>query len=140
MTDRMKITTPKIFHGEKKKGRFTPDTVFFEGDTTLENISDFYKDKIITHEVILSKTASLYDPLGFMAPLKVYGAYICRRALIESSGDPLKEITGETRRLFLQYTFQASGKKDGRSNVCEEQKLVKTDRGGCARYVYRRRP
>ena len=41
-----------------------------------------------------------------MAPLKVYGAYICRRALIESSGDPLKEITGETRRLFLQYTFQ----------------------------------
>ena len=39
VTDRMKITTPKIFHGEKKKGRFTPDTVFFEGDTTMENIS-----------------------------------------------------------------------------------------------------
>ena len=29
VTDRMKITTPKIFHGEKKKGRFTPNTVFF---------------------------------------------------------------------------------------------------------------
>ena len=41
-----------------------------------------------------------------MAPLKVYGSYICRRALIESSGDPLKEIIGETRRLFLQYTYQ----------------------------------
>ena len=106
VTDRMKVTTPKIFHGEKKKGRFTPDTVFFKGDITMENINDFYEDKIITHEIILSKTASLYDPLGFMAPLKVYGAYICRRALIESSGDPLKEITGETRRLFLQYTFQ----------------------------------
>ena len=30
VTDRMKIMTPKIFHGEKKKGRFTPETVFFE--------------------------------------------------------------------------------------------------------------
>ena len=106
VTDRMKVTTAKIFHGEKKKGRFTPDTVFFEGDTTMENINDFYEDKIITHEIILSKTASLYDPIGFLAPLKVYGAYICRRALIESSGDPLKEITGETRKLFLQYIFQ----------------------------------
>ena len=72
VTDKMKIITPKIFHGEKKKGRFTPDTVFFEGETTLENITDFYKDKSITHEIILSKTASLYDPLGFIAPLKVY--------------------------------------------------------------------
>ena len=31
------------------------DTVFFEGDTTKENINDFYEDKIITHEIILSK-------------------------------------------------------------------------------------
>ena len=29
MTDKMKVTIPKIFHGEKKKGRFTPETVFF---------------------------------------------------------------------------------------------------------------
>ena len=28
-TDRLKIMTPKIFHGEKKKGRFTKDTQFF---------------------------------------------------------------------------------------------------------------
>ena len=91
---------------KRKKGRFTPDTVFFKGDTTLENIHNFYEDKIVTHELILSKTASLYDPIGFLAPLKVYGAYICRRALIESSGDPLREIIGETRRLFLQYIFQ----------------------------------
>merc|ERR1711873_64015 len=84
-----------------KKGRFTPDTVFFEGDITMENINNFYEDKIVTHELILSMTASLYDPIGFLAPLKVYGAYICRRALIESSGDPLKEITGETRKLYI---------------------------------------
>ena len=37
VTDRMKITTPKIFHGEKKKGRFTQDTIFFEGEITLKN-------------------------------------------------------------------------------------------------------
>ena len=102
----MKIMTPKIFHGEKKKGRFTKDTIFFKNEVTLENITRFYEDKRITHETILSKTASLYDPLGFAAPLKVYGSYICRRALIESTGDPLKEVGEETRRLFLQYTFQ----------------------------------
>ena len=66
----------------------------------------FYKDKIITHATILSKTASLYDPIGFAAPLKVYGSYICRRELIESAGDPLKEVEEETRKLFIQYTYQ----------------------------------
>ena len=45
---------------------------------------------------VLSYANQHYDPLGFIAPLKVYGSYICRRALIESSGDPLKEIIGET--------------------------------------------
>ena len=72
VTDRMKIMTPKIFHGEKKKGRFTPETVFFEGEVNMENIINFYKGKSITHATILSKTASLYDPMGFIAPLKVY--------------------------------------------------------------------
>ena len=105
-TDRMKIMTPKIFHGEKKKGRFTKETVFFEDEVTLENITKFYEDKSITHATVLSKTASLYNPLGFAAPLKVYGSYICRKALIESAGDPLREIEGETRNLFLQYTYQ----------------------------------
>ena len=106
ITDRMRIMTPKIFHGEKKKGRFTPETIFFKGEVTMENITKFYEGRSITHATILSKTMSLYDPLGFVAPLKVYGSYICRRALIESSGDPLKEIVGETRELFLQYTYQ----------------------------------
>ena len=105
-SDTMKIMTPKIFHGEKKKGRFTRDTTFFEDEVTLENITKFYKDKKITHATILSKTASLYHPIGFAAPLKVYGSYICRRALIESAGDPLKEVEEETRKLFLQYTYQ----------------------------------
>ena len=38
----MKIMTPKIFHGEKKKGRFTKDTIFFKDEVTLENIKKFY--------------------------------------------------------------------------------------------------
>ena len=88
----MKIMMPKIFHEEKKRGRFTKETIFFEDEVTLENITKFYEDKSITHATVLSKTESLYDPLGFMAPLKVYGSYICRKALIESAGDPLKEI------------------------------------------------
>ena len=41
-TDKMKIMTPKIFHGEKKKGRFTKETMFFEDEATLENITKFY--------------------------------------------------------------------------------------------------
>ena len=42
-------------------------------------------------KLVLNETyAALYDPIGFAAPLKVYGSYICRRALIESAGDPLK--------------------------------------------------
>ena len=100
-TDKMKIMTPKIFQGDKKKGRFTKETVFYKDEVTLENIKKFYENKKITHETILSKTASLYDPLGFAAPLKVYGSYICRKALIESAGDPLKEVEEDTRRLFL---------------------------------------
>ena len=98
--------TPKIFHGEKKKGRFTKDTQFFEAEATLENIMKFYEGKVITHATILSKTAALNDPIGFAAPLKVDGSYICRRALIESAGDPLKEVGEETRKLFIQYTYQ----------------------------------
>ena len=54
----------------------------------------------------MSKTASLYDPIGFAAPLKVYGSYLCRTALIESAGDPLKEVEEETRKLFIQFTYQ----------------------------------
>ena len=57
-TDQMKIMIPKIFHGEKKKGKFTKDTIFFEGKPTLDNIKNFYAGKRITHETILSKTAS----------------------------------------------------------------------------------
>ena len=44
--------------------------------------------------------------LALVAPLKVYGSYICTKALIESAGDPLKEVEEETRKLFLQYTYQ----------------------------------
>ena len=64
--------TPKLFLGSKKKKRFTKDTRFLEGKATLENITKFFEGEIITHETILSKTAALYDPIGFAAPLKVY--------------------------------------------------------------------
>ena len=56
VTDKMKIMTPKIFHGEKKKGRFTKETVFFEDEVTMENITNFYKDESITHTTVLSMT------------------------------------------------------------------------------------
>ena len=105
-TDKLKIMTPKLFIGNKKKGRFTKDTKFFDGEATLENIMKFFQREVITRATILSKTAALYDPIGFAAPIKVYGSYICRRALIESAGDPLKEVSDETRRLFIQYTYK----------------------------------
>ena len=61
-TDRLKIMTPKIFHGEKKKGRFTKDTQFFKDEASLENITNFYIIyKVIqiydgSHEECISKT------------------------------------------------------------------------------------
>ena len=42
-TDKLKNMTSKIFHGEKKKGKFTKDTRFFENEATLENITKFYE-------------------------------------------------------------------------------------------------
>ena len=53
---------PKIFHGEKKKGRFSKDTEFFQDEPTQEKITKFYEGNIITHASILSKTAAFYDP------------------------------------------------------------------------------
>jgi len=34
--------------------------------------------------------------------VKVFGSFICRKALIESLGDPLKEVNSDT----MQYLFQ----------------------------------
>ena len=44
-TDKMKIMTTKIFYGEKKKGRFTNETTFFEDEVTFENITKFFENK-----------------------------------------------------------------------------------------------
>ena len=52
-TDRMKIMTPKILRGKKKKGRFTKETVFYKDEVILENIKKFYENKKIAHETIL---------------------------------------------------------------------------------------
>ena len=98
--------TPKLFIGKKTKGKYSDNTKFFSGEVSINNITKFFEGEVINHEVILSKTAALYDPLGFAAPLKVYGAYICRRALIESMGDPLREASHNTRHLFMQYIYQ----------------------------------
>ena len=72
-TDQMKIMTPKIYIGNKKKGRFTKDTKILEDEVTIENLTNFFAKETITHAVILSKTAALYDPLSFAAPVKVFG-------------------------------------------------------------------
>ena len=103
--DELKIITPKIFIGKKNKGRYAPGTKFFNDEVTLENITNFFDGTVVNLELIISKTAELYDPLGFAAPLKVFGNYIARRALIESNGNPLQEVSQKTRQLFLQYTY-----------------------------------
>ena len=85
VTDRMKVTTPKIFHGEKKKGRFTPDTVFFEGDITIENINDFYEDKILTHELIPCISRSCHEVTRYhVVNLVTYGEETFWRVEISS--------------------------------------------------------
>ena len=78
---------------------------FFKEEVSIENLTKFFEGEVISHETILFKTAALYDPLGFAAPIKVFGSFICRKALIESSGDPLEEVNSDTHQLFMQYMF-----------------------------------
>ena len=59
--------------------------------------------------------------------MKVYGSYICRKALIESAGDPLKEVENETRNLFLQYTYQVK-KLDELSFARNSSMLERTEK------------
>ena len=69
--------------------------------------------------------------------MKVYGSYTCRRALIDSAGDPLKEVGEETRKLFLQYTHQVKmletltfvRKKSMLSRSAEDMLIMCTDAG-----------
>ena len=84
---------------------YIPTTIAFK-KTSASTKTRICWDSSRNSKESASKTASLYDPIGFAAPLKVYGSYICRRALFESTGDPLKEVGEETRKLFLQYTYQ----------------------------------
>ena len=79
---------------------------FFKEEVSIENLTKFFEGEVISHETILFKTAALYDPLGFAAPIKVFGSFICRKALIESSGDPLEEVNSDARQLFMQYMFR----------------------------------
>ena len=102
----MMITTPTLFIGEKNKGKYTKDTIFFEGEASVSYIKDFYSNTVISYEMILSKTAAFYDPLGFASPLKTYGSYICRRALIETKNDPTIGVSHSTKEMFFHYSYQ----------------------------------
>ena len=93
---------------KKRKGRFTPDTKFFEEETSIEDIQRFFEGEKITHDMILSRTAALYHPVGFASPIKVFGSFICRRALIESSGDPLREVGETTKKDVLPVHLPGS--------------------------------
>ena len=37
-TDQMRIVTPAVLIGEKKKGRYSKTTKFFKGDVSIENL------------------------------------------------------------------------------------------------------
>ena len=107
LTNKMKVTVPKISIGNKSKGRFTKHTIFFKDDISLESTKNFDEGTVINLEVILSKTAGLYYPLGFVSPLKTYGSYIFRKALMDSGNNLLKVVDKSTRQDFMEYLYQA---------------------------------
>ena len=47
VTDKMKVTIPKIFHGEKKKGRFTPDRYFLQKKLQSKASPDFTRIRLL---------------------------------------------------------------------------------------------
>ena len=46
VTDKMRVTTPKIFHGEKKKGRFTPEQYSLQMKLPLRTSINFMKTRL----------------------------------------------------------------------------------------------
>ena len=69
-SDTMKIMTPKIFHGEKKTGRFTRDTTFFEGEVTLETLQNSTKIRRLHMQQSCQKQPPCTIRLDLLRPLK----------------------------------------------------------------------
>ena len=42
----MKIVTPTVFIGDKKKGKYSKATKFFKEDVSIENLTKFFKQEV----------------------------------------------------------------------------------------------
>ena len=67
-TDNMRLNIPVIYQGRKKKGRYEDGSIFLKDPKSKQEIADFYQPYPVTLAHILSRTASLYDQSGAIAP------------------------------------------------------------------------
>ena len=108
LQDNISLSTPPIFLGDKKKGTYDKKAKVLHSNPTLEDIANMYKDVIIDLPHIVSRTAMLFDMSGMSTPLMVFGSYVSRQALLDTKGEPDKQISSKTRKLFLTYLHLVS--------------------------------
>ena len=106
--DIISLQTPPIFLGEKKRGIFDKNTTFLHPNPTHKDIANLYKDVTITLPHIVSRTAMLFDMSGMSTPLIVFGNYLSRQALLDTKGEQNKQISPQTRKLFITYLHLVS--------------------------------
>ena len=105
-TDNLRLNTPIIYLGKKKKGRYEEGTIFLRNPESKQEITIFYEPFTVTLAHILSRTSSLYDQSGAIAPIAGYGRWITRLALIETKANFLRPVSPKTKDLFVDYLWQ----------------------------------
>ena len=106
--DRIQLAVPPIFLGDKKKGAFQKNAIFLHPNPSLKDISEFYKNTVITLPHIVSRTAMLFDLSGMSTPLSVLGSFVSRKALLDTKGSKTTQVSEQTKKLFFTYLHLVS--------------------------------
>ena len=106
--DTMSIKIPPLHFGTKSRGKLTVGTEIFDG--TMADLKTFVPQKL-TRRNIVSKFASLYDPLGKFTPLTAAMKIHVRKAVKETT-DWDGVVTPETRLLWVDNYWRLHNMKD----------------------------
>ena len=105
-SEQMRLKIPIIYLGKKQKGRYKDGSIFLHNPKSKKDIQNFYKHFPLTLAHILSRTASLYDQSGAIAPIAGYGRWITRLALEETKATFLDKVSDKIKALFVDYLWQ----------------------------------
>ena len=97
-TDSVMIKIPPLHFGKKSRGKLTIGTEVFDG--TYADLIKFVPEKVTRRQVV-SKFASVYDPLGKLLPVTAAMKVHLRKAVAETK-DWDDYISIESRKLWIQ--------------------------------------